>query len=216
MARLARAEVIDPNEVAVAHVINRTVRRCFLMGDDESLLACMAYVDLNPIRAAIAETIQASDFTSAQRRLEAEQQIDSDTAEAVSNEIPSVRRDAFLAKLTINVSQDPVGADPSDSPHRCSNKGVLELDALAYFELLDWSSRQNVSGKGGTTPQDTPPILERLGLDRRRWQALMDQFEAAFSHLAGRCDRIDGIRSHLTQRRFRVRPLGRKLLPSPS
>ena len=32
MARLPRAEVFDPNEVAVAHVFNRTVRRCFLMG----------------------------------------------------------------------------------------------------------------------------------------------------------------------------------------
>jgi len=34
MARMSRAEVFDPNEVAVAHVFSRTVRRCFLMGDD--------------------------------------------------------------------------------------------------------------------------------------------------------------------------------------
>lgn len=34
MVRFARAEVFDPNEVAVAHVYNWTVRRCFLMGDD--------------------------------------------------------------------------------------------------------------------------------------------------------------------------------------
>ncbi len=34
MVRLARAEVFDPNENTVAHVYNRTVRRCFLMGDD--------------------------------------------------------------------------------------------------------------------------------------------------------------------------------------
>ncbi len=27
--------VIDPSEVAIAHVINRAVRRCFLMGDDK-------------------------------------------------------------------------------------------------------------------------------------------------------------------------------------
>jgi hypothetical protein len=40
--------------------------------DEESLLACAAYVDLNPIRAAMAETLQASDHTSAQRRIEAE------------------------------------------------------------------------------------------------------------------------------------------------
>lgn len=33
MARLPRAEVIDPSEVTVVHVINRTVHRCFLLGD---------------------------------------------------------------------------------------------------------------------------------------------------------------------------------------
>ena len=37
MARLPRAEVFDPDEVAIAHVFNRTVRRCFLMGDDALL-----------------------------------------------------------------------------------------------------------------------------------------------------------------------------------
>jgi hypothetical protein len=34
MARMCRAEVFDPSEVAVGQVFSRTVRRCFLMGDD--------------------------------------------------------------------------------------------------------------------------------------------------------------------------------------
>ena len=34
MARLARAEVFSPDEVAIVHVMNRVVRRCFLLGDD--------------------------------------------------------------------------------------------------------------------------------------------------------------------------------------
>ncbi len=34
MARLARAEVFAPDEIAVVHVYSRVVRRCFLMGDD--------------------------------------------------------------------------------------------------------------------------------------------------------------------------------------
>ncbi|WP_397570292.1 hypothetical protein [Schlesneria sp. T3-172] len=34
MARLARAEVFSPDEVAVVHVMNRVVRRCFLLGTD--------------------------------------------------------------------------------------------------------------------------------------------------------------------------------------
>ena len=33
LARIARTEVFDPRDVAIVHVMNRVVRRCFLMGD---------------------------------------------------------------------------------------------------------------------------------------------------------------------------------------
>lgn len=34
MARVAREEVFSPDEIAVVHVMNRVVRRCFLLGTD--------------------------------------------------------------------------------------------------------------------------------------------------------------------------------------
>ena len=37
--------------------------------DEEAILACTAYFDLNPIRAALAETVETNDFTSVQRRI---------------------------------------------------------------------------------------------------------------------------------------------------
>jgi REP element-mobilizing transposase RayT len=37
--------------------------------DERALLSCMAYVDLNPLRAAIARTPETSDYTSIQQRI---------------------------------------------------------------------------------------------------------------------------------------------------
>jgi putative transposase len=39
--------------------------------DEAGLLTCMAYVDLNPVRAGIATRLESSDFTSIQSRLRA-------------------------------------------------------------------------------------------------------------------------------------------------
>ena len=45
--------------------------KCQKLDDEGAALACMAYVDLNPVRAGIAPTPEESDFTSAQDRVAA-------------------------------------------------------------------------------------------------------------------------------------------------
>ena len=37
---------------------------------------------------------------------------------------------------------------------RCSDKGFLQMPEQAYLELLDWTARQTVAGKRGTTCDD--------------------------------------------------------------
>lgn len=43
--------------------------------DERALLTCMAYVDLNPIRAAMAKTLEDSDYTSIQERIKSKDTI---------------------------------------------------------------------------------------------------------------------------------------------
>lgn len=192
--------------------------RAIRIEDDESLLACAAYVELNPIRASIVKTLEQSEFTSVKRRIDSEVQAScSDPPEnrpqpSVS---PEQRRDAFLAKLSIDQRNDALRACVSDTGKRCSDKGFLSLSINDYIELLDWTARQIAPDKRGRTPASCPPILKRLGLVKDSWCSLVMQFEEVFCHVAGRVDRVASCRSHQTQRRFRVRPMARTLLPAP-
>jgi REP element-mobilizing transposase RayT len=43
--------------------------KCQALLDEDAVLACMTYVDLNPIRAGMCETLEDSDYTTIQQRL---------------------------------------------------------------------------------------------------------------------------------------------------
>jgi len=83
-----------------------------------------------------------------------------------------------------------------------------------YLELLDWTARQSVPGKRGSTPNTLPLVLARLGLDAACWCELVSDFGRLFCSVAGRPESVVSTRCHRTRRRYRLRRRARELLPA--
>ena len=173
--------------------------------DEETLLACAAYVDLNPIRAAMAETLETSDHTSAQRRIQSLPQ----SATSVPSSSPPV--DSFLSPLTIDEKNDSIGACANKAKVRCSDKGFLSMSTMDYLELLDASSRMVRPDKIGFTPSDVAPIFERLKLDPEYWRLQIQNFGRLFANVAGKPKDVYEMRSLISKRRFYLK----RLKPEP-
>jgi hypothetical protein len=77
--------------------------------------------------STLAETLEESDYTSAQRRIE-------------SLQSPDKHSDRFLAPITIDELRDELGARPSSSGYRCSDNGFLNMSSEDYLALLDWTA----------------------------------------------------------------------------
>lgn len=206
----------------------KSVKLC----DEAAILACCAYVELNPIRAGIASTPEASDFTSVQRRLQARAESTERIAigAAPASEL-SPRPDDWLAPVSLEETSKSPGSDvcepqpptgdvgePSDIetnspappadrwPARCSNKGFLPLTLDEYLELVDWTGRRIVPGKSGAIDAAEQPILRRLAIEPCDWLHLTTRFGRLFARIAGRPHSARAQRHHRTHRRFRVGP----------
>ena len=86
------------------------------------------------------------------------------------------------------------------------------MPAATYLELLDWTARQIVTGKRGATPEDAPPLLERLNIKPAVWFELATQFGRLFSLVAGQPHRVDAFRSRIRRKRSHLRRAARELL----
>ena len=179
----------------------------------------MPYVDLNPIRAAIAESLQQSDFTSIQKRVQTLQAVDlpdkagSRTGRGtVAKPGSEPRSDAHLAPLEINQRRDATGPCCHRHGTRASDKGFLPMPVAAYVQLLEWTARNVGKGKQGATPAKLRPVFERLGVSKMVWLSLVKDFGRLFYAVAGQPDAIDHCRSRKGQRRYKTPRETRKLM----
>ena len=131
--------------------------------DEAALTACMAYVDLNPVRAKIAATPESSDHTSVKRRSEKA------TASKQPNH-PNQQAEALLPFV--------------GNPRQNIPKGI-QMKLTDYLELVDWSGRILRQDKRGAISQNSENILTRLGIDGSQWLEMTEHFEECFRTFAG-------------------------------
>jgi len=149
--------------------------RAQVLPDEAAIAACMAYVDLNPIRAGIAETPERSDFTSAKERIaDVKSAKEVATSDAKDLRTEHGERAGWLSPVELQPPRKKVRERPTN--RRCSNKGCVSMSLADYLKLLDWTGRQMHPGKQGAISSKAPPILERLELSAELWLHMVERF----------------------------------------
>jgi len=167
--------------------------KCQKLLDEAAILACSVYVDLNPVRAGMAETPEASAHTSAYERIQGRQsrqkasptQLRASGARGRAGRPPRVPdRDGWLCP--VSVEGDPAAQARANAARRASNKGFLSMGLDDYLRILDWTGRQVRRDKRGAIPGELAPILERLGMSAEFWVDTVANFGRWFHRAAGR------------------------------
>ena len=135
--------------------------KCQALLDETALLACMAYVDLNPIRAKAATTPETSDFTSIQERIK----------QAIHNQQPN--------KLM------PFSCNPQiDIPN------ILPFELSEYIELIETTGRCIRKDKAGHIDKQLPDLVTRLNIRPENWLTITKTFTKVFHGAVGHEDAL--------------------------
>lgn len=157
--------------------------------DEAAVLTAMAYVDLNPIRAGIAETPERSDFTSIQQRI-AEWKQRQAQAPGPDSKPPKVSGEQ--ANLDETIVKLLEFSDASDQ----SAEKAFPYSTTDYLELVDWSGRAFVEGKKGSIPDHLPPILHRLNMHPEQYLNYIRKPKFGFANAVGALDKLKEYAKH--------------------
>ena len=154
--------------------------KCQALIDDAALLTCLTYVDLNPIRAGIANTLQQSEFTSIQQRI---------------NMFREKQRNTNLEQRKRETTTETVvprlaAFSDEQTKSRHAAKTSLPIEFASYLALIDWTGRAIRHDKKGAIPNDVAPILVELGIETTQWLSGVRQFNKRFFSVAGRIEAL--------------------------
>jgi hypothetical protein len=143
----------------------------------------MAYVDLKAVRAGIAETPEASDYTSIQQRITEwrgrQARIAGDTVEPGNAASETENLEKAIVKL-LGFRGDGGRTDEAGIPYSTAE----------YLQIVDWSGRAIVEGKKGSIPEHLPPILKRLSMSPELYLAYIRKPGSGFANAPGALDKL--------------------------
>jgi REP element-mobilizing transposase RayT len=133
---------------------------------EEALLSCMAYVDLNPVRAGTATSPETSNYTSIQERIQPAFSLE----QAIKNQLQAGDLLDFKTPLKPLLNFEKGRMNQTQA-------GIVYA-LRDYLELVDWTGRIIRNDKRGFIEDKLPPILHRLNLPTEQWHLNTTQFEA--------------------------------------
>ena len=179
--------------------------RSQLLADDGAVLACMAYVDLNPVRAKMAKSLEESEFTSIFDRLtgyQARQQLAG--IDGLTDPTPEQREMLGLAREQASIdawlcpmsekSQDDKTQDSREEDEETGKRDgslasgrhtVLDIRLESYLELVEWTGRQIAEGNPGMLPDGECGVVATTGMDAAAWVETVMAFGRKFSPVVG-------------------------------
>lgn len=145
--------------------------------NEQALLACMAYVDLNPIRAGINETLEESEFTSIAQRIGAYQQL-TEVTQQPDNSYPdgSANADQTHTLQLLDFIKRGSNTESEES---------IPYHLKDYFELIDWTGRIIRDDKRGYIDDTTPKLLDKLNIQSDNWIETVNGFTHHFHQYIG-------------------------------
>jgi REP element-mobilizing transposase RayT len=146
--------------------------------DEKALLTCMAYVDLNPVRAKMAESVEKSEYTSVFERIHGSC---CDEEKACSN-ITCKPLFCFVVGECNDQSQG------------------IPYALINYLELVDWTGRVIRDDKRGAISAQIPCLLSTLGLDSETWLELASSFGKNYHGAVGSLDELALFAEHTGKR----------------
>ncbi|MBV2235338.1 MAG: hypothetical protein KUL75_07310 [Sterolibacterium sp.] len=154
--------------------------------DEQAILSAMAYVDLNPVRAGMAERPEESEYTSIWQRLQAMNQ-PAAWAEALEEAPPVSEGEGSPSghpQPQIKAPLLPFVATTSTADYS-PGLACVPFAFDDYLELVDTVGRAVHPRKRGHIPEHAPKILARLGIDAESFIRYASRFLKEFGSAVG-------------------------------